>query len=103
LKGKTVQQASDQVRTGGLVPIPITLMVAQYRLVILCVDVMKVSTMPFLVTMSRAIKFGTVAWLKNAKTDTILKNIAELVSQPHDWSNEQPLLLDPPPHASRRH
>jgi hypothetical protein len=29
LKGKTVQQASDQVRSGGLVPIPATVM-AQY-------------------------------------------------------------------------
>ena len=39
---------------------------------------MKVNKLPFLVTMSRAIKFGTVAWLKNAKTDTILKNIIEV-------------------------
>jgi hypothetical protein len=28
--------------------------------------------------MSRAIEFGTVAWLKNAKTDTILANIIEV-------------------------
>jgi hypothetical protein len=48
---------------------------AQYRRVILCIDVMKVNKMPFLVTMSRAIKFGTVAWLKNAKANTILMNI----------------------------
>ncbi len=51
---------------------------AQYRRVILCVDVMKVNKMPFLVTMSRAIKFGTVAWLKNAKTNTIMANIKEV-------------------------
>jgi hypothetical protein len=48
---------------------------AQYRRVILCVDVMKVNKMPFLVTMSRGIKFGTVAWLKNAKANTIMENI----------------------------
>jgi hypothetical protein len=36
---------------------------------------MKVNKMPFLVTMSCAIKFGTVAWLKSAKSDTILANI----------------------------
>jgi hypothetical protein len=41
-------------------------------------DVMKVNKMPFLVTISRAIKFGTVAWLKSEKTDTILKHIKDV-------------------------
>jgi hypothetical protein len=77
LKGKTVRTASDMVRYGGLVPIPATIM-AHYRKVILCVDVMKVNKMPFLVSISRAIKFGTVAWLKNGKTDTILKHIKDV-------------------------
>ncbi len=36
--------------------------------------------MPFLVTISRAIKFGTVAWLKNGKTDTILTHIKDVHS-----------------------
>jgi hypothetical protein len=74
LKGKTVRKASDQVMPGGLVPIPATIM-AHYRRVVLCVDVMKVNKMPFLVTISRVIKFGRVAWLKNAKAATILENI----------------------------
>jgi hypothetical protein len=74
LRGKTVRKASDQVRSGGLVPIPATIL-AHYRKIVLCVDVMKVNKMPFLVTISRAIKFGTVAWLKNAKADTILQQI----------------------------
>jgi hypothetical protein len=39
---------------------------------------MKVNKMPFLLTISRAIKFGTVAWLKNAKANTILANIQEV-------------------------
>jgi hypothetical protein len=77
LKGMTVRKASDQVQAGGLVPIPAAIM-AHYRRVALCIDVMKVNKMPFLVTMSRAIKFGTVAWLKNAKTDTILASITEV-------------------------
>jgi hypothetical protein len=74
LKGKTVRKASDQVRSGDLVPIPATIL-AHYRKIVLCVDVMKVNKLPFLVTISRAIKFGTVAWLKNAKADTILQQI----------------------------
>jgi hypothetical protein len=60
-----------------MVPIPATIM-AQYRKVVLCVDDMKVNKMPFLVMISRAIKFGTVAWLNNAKTYTILKQISDV-------------------------
>jgi hypothetical protein len=77
LKGKTVRKASDMVRYGGLVPIPASVM-AHYRKVILCIDVMKVNKMPFLVSISRALKFGTVAWLKNAKADTIMKHIKDV-------------------------
>jgi hypothetical protein len=77
LQGKTVRKASDIVRSGGLVPIPATIM-DHYRKIILCVDVMKVNKMPFLVSISRAIKFGTVAWLKNAKADTILAHIKDV-------------------------
>ena len=69
--------ASEQVRAGGLVPIPATIM-AHYPRIVLCIDVMKVNKMLFLVTISQAIKFGTVAWLKNAKTTTILANITEV-------------------------
>ncbi len=39
---------------------------------------MKVNKMPFLVTMSRAIKFGTVGWLKNAKSPTMMTAIKEV-------------------------
>jgi hypothetical protein len=77
LKGKTVRKASDQVRSGVLVPIPATVM-AHYRKIVLCVDVMKVNKMPFLISISRAIKFGTVAWLKNAKAETILAHIRNI-------------------------
>jgi hypothetical protein len=74
LKGKIVRQASDQVRSGGLVPIPATI-VDHCRRIVLCVDIMKVNKIPFLVSISRAIKFGAVAWLKNAKSATIIENI----------------------------
>ena len=77
LKGKTVRTTSEMVRSGVLVPIPMTIM-DHYQKVILCVDVMKVNKMPFLVTISRALKFGTVAWLKNAKADTILRHITDV-------------------------
>jgi hypothetical protein len=41
---------------------------------------MKVNNMPFLVTISRPIKSGTVAWLKNAKADTVLKQITDVLN-----------------------
>jgi hypothetical protein len=77
LNGKTVRKAYDQVRSEDLVPIPATIM-AHYRKVVLCVDVMKVNKMPFILTISQAIKFGTVSWLKNAKSDTIPKQITDV-------------------------
>jgi hypothetical protein len=77
LKGKTVRKSSGQVRSGDLVPIPETI-IEHYRKVVLCVDVMKVNKMPFLMTISRAITFGIVAWLNNAKADTILKQITDV-------------------------
>ena len=73
-KAKQQRAASDQVRSGGMVPIPATIM-DHYRKVVLHVDVMKVNKIPFLVTISRAIKFGTVEFLKNAKIETIMDNI----------------------------
>jgi hypothetical protein len=54
--------------------IPATIM-AQYRKIILCVDVMKFNKIPFLITISRSVNFGTVGWLENAKAETMLKNI----------------------------
>jgi hypothetical protein len=77
LKGKTIRNASYQVQYGNMVPIPEIIM-AHYRKVLLCVEVMKVNKMPFIVTIIRAIKFGTVSWLNNANTYTILKQIADL-------------------------
>jgi hypothetical protein len=77
LQGKTTRQGSNQVRSGGLVPIPATIM-EQYGSVTLYIDVMKVNKLPFLVTISRAIKFGTTGWLKNAKADTLLYQMKQV-------------------------
>ena len=76
-KGKTVRKASDVVRCGGLVPIPASAM-THCRKVVLCVDAMKVNKMPFLASISWALKFGTVAWLKNAKAVAIVKRIKDV-------------------------
>ena len=71
LKGKTVRRAPDQVRAGGLVPLP-AMIKECYRKLVLSVDIMKLNGMPFLITMNSETKFGTVNWLKDAKTTTIM-------------------------------
>ncbi len=39
---------------------------------------MQVKKMLFLITISRAIKFGTTGWLKNAKKDTLLSQLEQV-------------------------
>ena len=60
-----------------MVYIPAFIM-SQYQKVTICIDLMKVSKMPFLVTISQAILFGTVAWLKGAKADTMMKHMQDV-------------------------
>jgi hypothetical protein len=45
----------------------------RHRDVTLCVDIMFVNQIPFFITISRNIKFGTIEVLKNRKTPTILQ------------------------------
>jgi hypothetical protein len=73
LKGKTVRHGGIHVRTEHHV-VPRSIM-DQHRDVTICIDIMFVNQIPFLVTISRAIKFGTVEVLKNRKHPTILQAI----------------------------
>ena len=57
--------------------IPPTIM-SQYQNVTLCGDVMFVNRIPFLVTTSRHIKFGTVEILKQLNNATITKAIEQV-------------------------
>jgi hypothetical protein len=63
LKGKTVRQGGIHVNP-EYHQIPMTIM-EKYRELTLCVDVMFVNKLPFLVTISRGIKFGTVEFIKS--------------------------------------
>jgi acetolactate synthase regulatory subunit len=71
LKGKTVRKAAAPVDLRN-VDIPASL-ITQYREVVLAADVMFVNKIPFFVTISRDIKFGTSELLPNQKPDA-LKN-----------------------------
>lgn len=79
LKGKAMRTGQTRVRV-NLLPIPAVTM-DRYERVALAGDVMKVNRIPFLVTMSRAIKFETVELLTNQKMWTLLtaiKNVQNL-------------------------
>ena len=58
--------------------IPVSIM-QQYKNVTLSVDIMKVAGIPFLMTISRHIKFGSAGKLDSMKTGHILKHFKALI------------------------
>ena len=77
LKGKTTRQPSPKVRLENS-PIPAPIL-QQYRNVTLSVDVMKVTGIPFLMTISRHIKFGSAGRLDNMKNSHIIKHFKAII------------------------
>jgi hypothetical protein len=76
LKGKTVRRGEAHVPTSHeMVPHRI---MERYRDVTLCIDIMFVNQIPFLVTIARDIKFGTVEALQNRKNPTIINAIKQV-------------------------
>ena len=76
LKGKTARTHSEQVRVQVL-PIPVVIM-ERCRNVTLGVDIMKINKIPFLVTISRSMRFGTVELLANQRMPTALKALLKV-------------------------
>ncbi|KAL7487947.1 hypothetical protein ACHAW6_013525 [Cyclotella cf. meneghiniana] len=78
LKGKTVRRQPAAVRT-EVYNVPLQVM-QQYRNVTLSADIMKVNTIPFLMTISRHIRFGSAGKLDNMKNSTILKHFKTIIA-----------------------
>jgi hypothetical protein len=72
LKGKTVRWQSPAVRAESYT-IPLSIM-QQYRNVTLSTDIMKVNGIPFFMTISRHIKFGSAGKLDSMENSMILKH-----------------------------
>ena len=72
LKGKTVRRSSPVV-TPNVIPAPSFL--RAYADVTLAIDVMRVNGIPFLITVSRHLKFGSVHHLTNQSKDTLVAAI----------------------------
>ena len=70
LKGKTVRRNTEHVEVANI-PVPATVM-SQYRDVIIGADIMYVNKLPFFVTISRYIKFGTAVLIADQKHETLV-------------------------------
>lgn len=73
LKGKTTRRRPHAIRQ-IVEPLPPAIM-ERYGRVVLCADIMYVNSIPFLVTISRHIKFGTIEALGNRKQASLIKGL----------------------------
>ena len=77
LKGKTVRHPNEHV-PGGMEGVPHEIM-SLHKNVTLCIDIMFINKIPFLVTISRNLKFRTVEALDNRQVPTICKKLQSIV------------------------
>ena len=77
LKGKTTRRRPLGVGLYNHAPIPAGI-VEQYHDVIIAVDVLYVNKLPFIATISRYIHFGTVEFLRNQKSTTLIKHVKQV-------------------------
>eukprot|EP00804_Cyclotella_cryptica_P022012 CCRYP_000938-RA/>CCRYP_000938-RA protein AED:0.35 eAED:-0.94 QI:0/0/0/0.5/1/1/2/0/366 len=77
LKGKTVRSTPEAVRTQSYT-IPLNIM-SQYKNVTLSADIMKVNNIPFLMTISRHIKFGSAGKLDNMSNPTVISHFKAVI------------------------
>ena len=77
LQGKTPWRKPRQIRVDHT-NIPPQIM-QHYRDITLCVDVMKVATVPFLMTICKHIKFGSAGRLLDMTNETIIKHFKKIV------------------------
>ena len=77
LKGKTTRRRPLGVGLYNHAPIPAGI-VEQYHDVIIAVDVLYVNKLPFIATISRYIRFGTVEFLRNQKSTTLIEHVKQV-------------------------
>ena len=77
LKGKTTRRWPIGVGLYDHTPIPSGI-VEQYHNVIIAVDVLYVNKLPFIATISRYIRFGTVEFLRNQKSTMLTEHIKQV-------------------------
>jgi hypothetical protein len=78
LKGKTVRRGADEVRP-LVTTVPCSIL-TRYRDVTLAIDVMTVNSIPFVVSMSRYLKFGTAEMVASHKAKDLLLAVHQIKS-----------------------
>jgi hypothetical protein len=76
LKGKTTRQTLGGITT-NITNMPMQIM-AQYRDITLCIDIMFVNRIPFFMSISRNVRFITASVIDNRKAETLLKAIKQI-------------------------
>ena len=79
LKGKTTRHGANQVQAETY-DIPIRVM-DRYQDITLCCDIMKINNIPFVITISCDVQFGTIEFVTNMKSTTLIKSIQQIHSQ----------------------
>ena len=73
LKGKTVDRPNPHVST-GVDPVPHEIL-KLHKSITICIDIMFINKIPFFMTLSWSLKFGTVEALSNRQVPTIIDKI----------------------------
>ena len=93
LKGKTTSRSEPHVIT-SISPVPIEIM-KTHKQVTLAVDIMFVNKIPFLVTTSRNIHFGTIEAIPDRKINTVISKLRSILNlYKHRGFNVSSILAD---------
>jgi len=82
LKGKTVRKTLERVILNSLENMPNELL-TEHGNVTIAIDIMYINEIPFMMTTSRAIHFGTAEMIKNETNLTIIKSIQQIIDTYH--------------------
>jgi len=82
LKGKTVRKTPERVVLNSLDNLPVELL-TEHGNVTIAIDIMYINEIPFMMTTSRAIHFGTAEMIKNKTKLTIIKSIQQIINTYH--------------------
>ena len=58
-------------------------MLEEHGNVTLATDIMYINKIPFIVTLSRAIRFGTIEMIKDKRKSTIIKSLQQVINAYH--------------------
>jgi len=58
-------------------------MLEEHGNITLATDIMYINKIPFIITLSRAIQFGTIEMIKDKRKSTIIKSLQQIINTYH--------------------